>query len=274
MTTPSLPSEARPWVERLARAGYLAKGVVYLLIGLLALQAAAGAGGKTTGTSGVFYELVRQPLGRWLLWLLAIGLAGYAAWRLVCALRDPEGHGRRDWKRKAVRVGYAGRALIHAGLAWQAARLALGQPGGSSGDAQAKAHTAQLLSAPFGTWLVGLVALGVIGYGIWQIVRGMRDDAIDPMALGSLGPDERRLLLRAARIGFIARGVVFGTIGVLLVRAAREHDPNEAGGLGQALGTLARQPYAPFLLGGVALGLAAYGAYQLALARYRVIAAG
>jgi hypothetical protein len=273
MATLTVPTTARPWIERLARAGFLAKGVVYLLIGILALQAAAGAGGRTTGTAGAFRVLLHQPLGRWLLWLMAIGLAGYAAWRMICALIDPEQRGRQGWKRLAVRAGYAGSALIHAGLAWQAVRLALGQ-GGGSGDGQAESRTAQLLDAPLGPWLVGLVALGLAGYGVGQIVRGFRRDAASRLHLGNLGSDERRIVLRAARAGLVSRGVVFGLMAVFLARAALQHDPTEAGGLAEALQTLARQPYAPFVLGAVALGLAAYGAYQLALARYRVIAAG
>jgi hypothetical protein len=274
MATLTVPTTARPWIERLARAGYLAKGVVYLLIGILALQAAAGAGGRTTGTSGAFRVLLRQPLGRWLLWLLAIGLAGYGIWRMLCAVVDPEHAGRKGWKRVAVRVGYAGSALIHAGLAWQAARLALGYGGGGSSDSQAKSRTAQLLDAPFGPWLVGLVALGLGSYGVAQIVRGLRRDAASRLHLDGVGPDERRMVVRAARAGLVSRGIVFGLMAIFLARAALQHDPTEAGGLGQALQTLARQPYAPFVLGAVALGLTAYGAYQLALARYRIIAAG
>ncbi|HUR95910.1 MAG TPA: DUF1206 domain-containing protein [Gemmatimonadales bacterium] len=273
MATLTVPTTARPWIERLARVGYLAKGAVYLLIGVLALQAAAGSGGRTTDTSGAFEVLLRQPFGNWLLWLVAIGLAGYGVWRLVCAAVDPEHRGEKTgWKRRAVRVGYAISGSIHGGLAWEAARLAMGDGGGQGG--QADSRTAQLMNAPFGPWLVGLAALGVAGYGVAQIVRGFRRDAISKMRLSELGADERRMVLRAARAGLVSRGVVFGLIALFLARAALHHDPSEAGGLREALQTLARQPYAPFVLGAVALGLAAYGAYQLALARYRVIAAG
>lgn len=273
METLSVPVSARPWVERLARAGYLAKGIVYLLIGILALQAAAGAGGRTTGTSGVFQVLLEQPYGRWLLGLMALGLAGYGTWRLTCAMVDPEQRERQDWKRVAVRLGYAGSALLHLGLAWQAARLAMGHRSGG-GDGQTDRRTAQLLDAPLGEWLLGLVALGVAGYGVAQVVRGFRRDAAARMHLGALGPDERQMVLRAARAGLVSRGVVFGLIALFLARAALQHDPSEAGGLPEALRTLGQQPYAPFVLGAVALGLAAYGAYQLVLARYRVIAGG
>jgi hypothetical protein len=273
MATLSVPGEARPWIERLARAGYVAKGVVYLLIGVLALQAAAGAGGRTTGTAGVFRIILRQPLGSWLLWLIAVGLAGYALWRLLCAAIDPEARGRRGWQRVAVRIGYAGSGVIHGGLAWQAARLALGHGDGGDGS-QAQSRTAQLLDAPFGPWLVAGAAIGVAAYGVAQLVKGFRRDAESRLHLDSLPASERRIVVRAARAGLISRGVVFALVATFLARAALHHDPSEAGGLAEALQTLARQPYAPFVLGAVAIGLAAYGAFQLALARYRVIAAG
>ena len=264
-----LPLPPRRWVERFARAGYAAKGVVYLLIGVLALQAAAGAGGQTTGASGVLRILLRQPFGRVLLGLVAIGLAGYAAWRLYCTAVDPKHPGRRDWKRAAVRVGYTLSALVHGSLAWQAARLALGQSGGRAGDGQADQRTAELMAAPFGQWLVGAVAIGVAGYGIAQVVKGVRGRGVEPTRTADA--QMRRALVRAARIGQIARGVVFGMMGLFLVRAALQHDPSEAGGLGEALRELGQQPYAPVVLGTVALGLAAYGAYQLALARWAAV---
>jgi len=266
----SLTSDANSWIERLARAGYTAKGVVYLLIGLLAFQAAIGTGGNTSGTPGALRLLLRQPLGRWLLGLVAVGLAGYALWRAVSAIADPESHGRHGGKRLFVRAGYAGSAVLHGALALQAARLALGR-GGAGGEG-AESWTARLMSAPLGQWLVGLAAVGVAGYGLVQVVQGLRGEHVAKrLAFGGLGGDERRLLLRTARAGMVARGIVFGIMGLFLAHAALEHDPREAGGLGEALEALERQPYAPFLLGAVALGLAAYGVFQLVKARYRVI---
>lgn len=268
--TVSMPAETKPWIERLARAGFAAKGVVYLLIGTLALLAAAGAGGETTDTRGALGVLLRQPLGRVLLGLLAAGLAGYALWRAVTALADPEAGGRAGWKRIVVRIGYAASAFAHAALAWEAARLALALGSAGGGDG-ARDRTADLMAAPLGPWLVGFVALALAGYAVAQIRRGLRGDIDRQLDLGRLGADERRLVVRAARTGLVARGVVFLIIGGFLAKAALEHDPSEAGGLREALHFLREQPYAPFLLGGVALGLAAYGAFQLVRARYRVI---
>ena len=271
--TIAMPTDTGSWIERLARAGFAAKGVVYLLIGTLALLAAAGAGGETTDTRGALGVLLRQPLGRVLLALLAVGLAGYALWRALTAFADPEGAGRRGWKRVMVRVGYAVSAFAHGALAWEAARLALAL-GSSGGDDAARDRTADLMAAPLGPWLVGAVALGLAGYGLAQVRRGLRGDIDRHLALGRLGSDEQRLVVRTARTGLVARGVVFLIISGFLAKAALEHDPSEAGGLREALQVLREQPYAPFLLGGVALGLAAYGAFQLVRARYRIIATG
>jgi hypothetical protein len=259
-------------MEDLARAGYLAKGVVYLLIGILAFQAAAGAGGTVSGPEGALLTILRQPFGRVLLGITAVGLSGYAVWRLFCAAFDPERHGD-ERKRFFVRIGYAGSGIAHGALALQAARMALGKGGGGGSD-RAESWTAQLLNAPLGPWLVGAVAVGIAAYGIAQIARGLGRKVEERLRLGELPPEERRLVVRVGRIGTVARGLVFGLIGYLLMRAALKHDPSEAGGISDALLTLERQPYAPYLLGGVALGLAAYGAYQLVKARYRVIAAG
>jgi hypothetical protein len=258
-------------MEELARAGYVAKGVVYLVIGVLAFQAAAGAGGAITGPEGALLTILGQPAGRVLLGIIALGLSGYAVWRLFCAAFDPEHHDQNA-KRLFVRLGYAGSGLGHAALALEAARLALGGAGG--GSDRAESWTARLLEAPLGPWLVGAIALGIAAYGFAQIVRSLGRKIEERLQLGELEPDQRRLVVRVGRVGTIARGIVFGMVGYLLLRAALKHDASEAGGLADALHALERQPYAPYLLGAVAVGLAAYGAYQLVKARYRVIAAG
>ena len=260
---------ASPWVERLARLGLAARGVVYALIGLLAVQTAFGArsASRITDTRGVLQLVAQQS--RALLWLLAVGLFGYALWRVVEGIRDPE-HRGRDAKGLAVRAGRVVSGLLHGGLAYAAVRIALGagadrSPGGAQG------WTADLMSKPFGRGLVAIAGLCVIGSGCAQIWKGWNEKFRRRLKLQEMSPGEQRLAIQSGKLGMMARGVVFLLSGWCLLQAALRFDPGQARGLGGALEALARQPHGPWLLGLVALGLVAFGAHSLLLARYRRI---
>ncbi|MBD0301060.1 MAG: DUF1206 domain-containing protein, partial [Tolypothrix sp. T3-bin4] len=152
------------WFERLARLGYASKGLVYFIVGFLAAQAAFSMGGRTTDTSGALSEIVNQPFGKFLLFLVTIGIIGYALWRIVQTILDPEHQGQKmDAKRIAQRIGYALSALAYAGLALTAVKLIMGSGGGNSDTTEDL--TAQILAQPFGQWLVGLAGAIVIGVG-------------------------------------------------------------------------------------------------------------
>ncbi len=155
--------QARPWIEKLARWGYAAKGLVYVVIGLLALQAALGAGGQATDTKGALFKISQQSFGRVMLLVLGVGLAGYAIWRLVMALWDSENKGR-DAKAVATRIGYAFSGLAYATLAFTAFQLVWGAPE-RSGHSARYDWTARALAQPWGRWLIALVGLIVIGTG-------------------------------------------------------------------------------------------------------------
>jgi hypothetical protein len=255
-----------PWFERLMRSGYLAKGLVYAIVGVLAAQAAFGAGGATTDTRGALGAIVTQPFGRFLIALVALGLVGYAFWRFAAAAYDPDGKGT-DAQGLATRVGYAFSGVAYLGLALAAAQLALGNGGGGGDSTQD--WTARVLAVPFGRWLVGIGGLIVIGIGIMQLYKACTATFREKLKLGEMSATEETWVTRLGRFGLAARGVVFGIIGVFLALAAFQYDPSEARGLGGALATLAQQPFGPWLLGLVALGLIAYGVYLAALARYR-----
>ncbi|HEY0971508.1 MAG TPA: DUF1206 domain-containing protein [Gemmatimonadales bacterium] len=261
--------QAAPWVEPAARAGYAAKGAVYVIIGILAAQAAFGSGGRVTDSSGVLETVLRQPAGRFLLVLLGVGLLGYALWRVVTAVADPEGKGS-DGKGIAIRAGYALRALIYGALGVEALRLALAQRGGGGGDG-AEHWTARALTLPAGRWLVGLAGAGVILYGLYQLRRAQTGDIRKRLDLHELGPDAAPWVIRIGQVGVAARAVVFAIVGWFLIRAALESDAREAGGLGEALSQLGSTGYGPWLLGLTALGLVAYGCWQVVKARYRRI---
>lgn len=264
--------DARPWVEPAARVGYAAKGVVYLIVGLLAAQAAFG-GGAVGDSSDAFGAILRQPLGRVLLGIVALGLLCYAAWRVVTAVADTEGKGS-EAKGLAMRAAYAGRALIYGALAIEAGRLALrGGGGGGSGEggtSQAEHWSARLMELPAGRWMLALVGAGIAAYGIYQIVRALTSDVRKHLRLGELDPSSARWAVRVSRFGIAARGAIFVMIGWLAARAALSASAEQAGGTQDALRAF-QSGQSPWILGIIALGVVAYAMYQFLNARYRVV---
>ncbi|MEW5929365.1 MAG: DUF1206 domain-containing protein [Gemmatimonadota bacterium] len=261
--------EAAPWVERLARLGYAAKGVVYLIIGGIAARAAFGSGERVQGSQGALRTILEQPFGKFLLGLMALGLAGYALWRLVQAVLDPEHAGSSDKGRMAKRAGYAISGVIHAGLALAALRMATG--GGGGGGDRTDDWTATLMRQPAGRWLVAAVGLGILAYGAYALYRAYAVKLDKRLDLSRMSPAARTWAVRSGRAGIAARGMVFLVMGFFLVRAAQHSNPSEARGLDGALQALQQQSYGPWLLGLVAIGLVGYGIYQLVEARYRRI---
>src|SRR5919199_4559830 len=260
-----------PWIERLARFGYATKGAVYTLVGILALGVATGMGGRTTSPPGALQIIGSQrPFGQILLIGVTIGLAGYALWRLIQAVADPDREGY-DIRGIARRIGHGVAAVGYGGLALTAARLMLASGGGGGSP---RDWTAWLLSWPFGQVLVGGVGTGVVGYGLHQLYQAYKAEFQEYLKLGQMSDTEETWITRGGRFGLAARGVVFGIIGVFLIQAALRFNPSEAQGLGGALQELLRQPFGPWLLGIVALGLVAYGVLMLALAYYRQVASG
>ena len=260
---------SRPWVEKLARFGYAARGVVYAVIGILAIQAAFSGRGQTTGTEGAIQTIAEQS--RILLVLIAIGLIGYALWRFVQAFLDPEGLGR-DAKGMVKRGAMLASGLIYSGLALTAFRLMSGSGGAAgSGEGGNQALAASILDKPFGRWLVALAGIAVIASALAQIWEAYTRKFERKLTAGEMDEQERRLAVRTGQIGLASRGVAFLITGWFLVQAALTYDPSRVRGLGGALDTLARQPYGPWLLGLVALGLIAFGAYSFLEARYRRI---
>lgn len=253
-------------LQTLGRIGYATKGVVYGLVGALALQTAFGTGGSTTGSRGAIQAIAEQPFGRILLILTMVGLAAYALWRFVEAALDVEEKGT-DAKGIAKRIGYAVSGVIYAGLAVYTGQLAFGAGGG--GGSSRQEWTARLMEQPFGIWLVGIVGVIVIGVGLRQFYQAHKAGFMNEYKTGAMSAKQKRWARRFGQFGLSARGVTFVLIGIFFIQAARQADPSEAQGLGAALQTLAEQPYGPWLLALVALGFVAYGAYCFSRARYR-----
>ncbi|WP_105371903.1 DUF1206 domain-containing protein [Neorhizobium huautlense] len=252
--------------ERLARFGYAARGIVYVLIGGMALLTSFG-GGEPDSKSALQLVL-EQPLGAIWLALIGIGLIGFVLWRLVQAVFNTDRHAS-DAKGYAVRAALFVSAATYASLAFYALGQALqvGLGGSQSGDE--KSWAAWLIQQPFGPYLVGMVAIAIIAAGVAQIVKGMRKSY-----LKYFGADwERRSLLNGiCMYGLVARGAVFLILGGFFLYAAFAVDPSQAGSLADALAWIRQLPFGSILYALVALGLFAFGAYGLIEARFRNIA--
>jgi Domain of Unknown Function (DUF1206) len=255
------------WVATLARLGYATIGVVYVMIGTLATQAALGTGGALEDTRGVLVTIARQPFGRLLLGAIALGLSGYVLWRFVQACVDPERQGT-EARGLLTRLGCAVSGVAYAGLAVLAARMALGT-GGRGGHGTEQEWTAVVLAQPFGPWLVGMIGGIIIGVGLVHFYRASTAHFMQEYATGEMSVRQQRWAQWLGQWGLAARGVTFGIIGGFLLYAGISADPSEARGLGGALVVVAQQPYGPWLLGVVALGLVAYGLFCLSQALYR-----
>ncbi|MEZ4239101.1 MAG: DUF1206 domain-containing protein [Myxococcota bacterium] len=245
-------------------AGYIAKGAIYSLIGILAFQTAIGRGGDTTSSQGALEHVGNQPFGQVLLWLLAIGVFGYAMWRFVDGFLDASDRGS-DAKGALQRVGIVISGMLYTGLGISAIRIATAG-GGSSGGSRKQEATAWLMSKPGGEVLVAIVGIIVLVVGLSHFWRAYKGSFMDHFS--RVHGKTRDLVRNVSIAGLSARGVTFLIIGALVVQAALTHDPSQTGGLDKALQTLAAQPFGPWLLGIVALGLLCYGAYCLCVAYF------
>ncbi|MCJ2140999.1 DUF1206 domain-containing protein [Methylobacterium sp. E-066] len=256
----------RNTIERIARLGYGARGVVYCVVGALALLAAIGQGGRAGDSKDALRAVLGGPFGAVLVGLIALGLAGFALWRLVEGVTDADRRGNSA-KGLAVRGAHLISAAIYFGLAVSAASLSLGL--GMSGGDGVHDGTAWLLAKPFGRWLVALVGLGVIGGGFGFLGKAWRGDVTERLSLDAQARD--RWAGPIGRFGYAARGIAFLIIGGFLVAAAWHQRSSDAKGLTEAFALLRAQPYGWILLALVGAGHAAFGAFGLIQARYRHI---
>lgn len=261
--------EAGPVLRCLARMGFVAKGSVYIVVGVLATQATLGSGGSMINQRGALRTILHQPFGRTMLVVAGVGLIGFGLWRLIQALLDPEDeHGTRpkELGRRAARL-ISG--LAYGGLGVAAWQMVSGSVRDSSG--RTEEWTALLMAQPAGAWLLAGVGAGVFGAGGWHIYRAWVTKLGDKLVLDRWGAKMRTWIIRFGQAGYAARGVVFCLIGVFMIIAARHHNPREAKGVGEALQHVAGMTHGWLLLTTIAIGLIAYGVFQLLEARYRRI---
>lgn len=256
------------WLARLARAGLVARGLLYLTVAILATQVAVGHNEARPDKQGALQAVVRQPFGRILVLLLAVGFAGYALWRLVEAAVGPADQADSR-KVRFKRVGYALRGGLYVFFFGSAVKLFIWSNSVGTSETVESDWTARVLGWPGGTWMVQAVGLGLIGAGLYLGWRGLSGKFSKRLKSLEMGPAQRGWVRAIGTVGMVGRMLVAILIGVFLIGAARSHDPEQAVGIDGALKRLADRPYGPTLLVVVAMGLAAYGLYSFAEARFR-----
>lgn len=256
-------TETNRTIERAARLGYLTKGVLYVMLGALSIRA-AWEGGRAAGSEEAARKTASQPFGTVLVAAIGLGLLGYAVWKALQAIYDTENHGT-GWKGLAQRAGYATSSVIHLGLAWTCAGLAMGA--GEQGRRQLWLDP--LLASDFGPLLLGVSGTGVMVFGLSQLHAAYTRKYNAPLNLSEAGATERRLIDVSGKVGSSARGVVFLIVGYALLRAALGESAWREGGVRSALEEIGRSPAGWIGLSVVSLGLLLYGLFLVAAARYR-----
>lgn len=256
--------EHKHLIQWAARIGWATKGALYITLGILAVMAATGEGGRVEGGRGVVQWVASQPFGQFLLGVAGVGFACYALWRALQAIVDPEPHD--DHKEMiAKRVGWGLSAAVHASLSVLAFQILAGS--GSSGGQ--KGWIAQALANPGGPFLIGALGVFVIGVGLYQFKKAAKLGFMNDVQTAQMSQTERKSLRIVGRVGHAARGVVFPIIGYFLVKAAVTANPGQAKGVEGALEQVASTGW--YWLAILAIGLAAYGMLQLFYAKYRRI---
>lgn len=268
MATITAPASDGTWVDRAGRIGLGARGVVYCLLGILAIALASGgrSGNEEVDQRGAMSELAERPLTRALLVAVAVGLVAYAAWR---AMRMVRGEGN-DPPDAGSRISDGAKVVIYGALAWSAVQLVRQGPAAEGSEEPGQGFTARLMTEQsWGRWAVGLAGAAVVVYGLWHCWRGVTRKFREH--LEQMTSDEHTAVVTLGVVGHVARGVVFAVAGLLVVRAAVRFDPNQPIGIDAALKEVVGFSYGPILLAVIAFGLFAFGLYSMAEARFREV---
>jgi hypothetical protein len=255
-------------VEKFARFGLVAQGVSFALVAVLAIQLALGEGGKATDRQGALRTVAQHGIGRAIVIALAFGFGCYALWRLFEAAF---GHKLESYKDEGAwkRIGALGKALLYGGLCAAAISILIGENTGSGNEE--KEATGGILGWPAGKWIVYGIAVAVAIAALWNLYRGISKKFLKQLKTSEMSEPVRRGATTIGVVGHLARAAIFGLISWFFFKAASEYNANKARGLDGALRKLASEPYGEWLLGIVAAGLLAYGAFCLVQARYREV---
>jgi hypothetical protein len=252
------------WMDRAVRFGLVAYGVVYLLIAWVAAQLALGRHSGRPSAQGALAQLAHGSVGRVVLWAIAGGLFLLVLWRALEAIGGHRGAEGFDLVRK--RAVSLGKAVLYGVLGFSALKVAMGS--GSNSSRTQKTMTARIMDLPAGQWIVGAVGVAIIAYGAGLVWRGWTDRFLKHLDGEGRSGDAGRAYTWFGRIGYVAKGIAFGLVGVLVGYAAITHEPRQSGGLDQALRKLLQQPFGPYLLLAIAAGIGCYGLFCFAWARH------
>ncbi len=260
-----------PLLQALERLGYVVRGLLYGIMGLLALGVALGVGGAATDQKGSLIVLAGNPFGKPLLWMVAIGLAAYSLWGFIRAIFDPL-HRGSDPSGLAERLGFAWSGLMYASLVIFTLQFLAGGAGGQGDTTQTM--TARMLAHPFGPALTVLAGLVAVAAGIGQFIEAKRAGFLKDLKRHEMSRNELKAAEWLGRLGMFSRGVVFSLVGWFLIQAGLHRNPGESHGFGGAFVFLLQQPYGHALVGVVALGFVALGLHSFANARWMRLSGG
>lgn len=261
----SLAITKKPWIQQVARTGLISKGIVYVLLGALGFMAAFEIGGqsnKETDKTGVFHSVKDFPGGMIILILLTAGLVCYSIWRVIQAF-SKQGSAEIKWPKRA-RYFFSG--LVYLSLAFTAVKMIF-ETNKNNGDNN-QYWTSQILHHPFGQWMIGLLALLLAGVGIYQVYYGFSEKYMKHVQKLNLHKSGSSPMLRAGKIGYISRGIVWLILAWLMMQAALHNNSSEAGDTGKAFEFIEDSSFGSYLLGALGIGLIAYGVFNFIRARY------
>ena len=261
-------TSSSPAMAWLARAGLAARGTMYILIGIIAVEIAVNGSHQQADRTGAVRLVAQTTFGAILLWLLVIGFAGMALWRFTEAIWGSSEDGGR---KASKRLSNLARAVFYGVVTYGILKYALGIGQPSSSDKQSQDLTAAALKHPGGQAIVAIAGIVIVIAGLYTIYRAYKLKFLKHLRMGSASVSTRKVVTRLGQVGGIARGVVFGTIGIFLIIAAQDANPRQAKGIDSALRALAHTPLGPWLLVVVALGLVTFGVYSWCEARWRAV---
>ena len=250
------------WMDRAVRVGMVAYGVVHLTIAWLGIQLALGDHSGAASRNGALKQLAQQPFGRVVVWVVAVGMFLLVIWKLLEAFVDGT---LEDGASKVVKPGVdVFKAIVYGTLGLSAVHVATGSQSKSNTDD----YTAKLMDQPFGRWLVGLIGLAIIGYGFYLAYRGWSEKFLEHLDAEGRSGETGTAYRMFGKVGYIAKGIAIGVIGVLFGYAAIDHNAKKSGGLDQALHKILQQPFGPVLLFAISVGIGCYGLFCFARARH------